>query len=182
VDKREKTKVQTVDPTTAFATFILSDSPPARSLDPSPLTGGGEQPDRSGQVACTPQRPHSLDMRLHHLHAYQQQLGPIHEQMQSPNMSQHHPWMAGGFPRGSPYSVQQQVPPDQFYGGGSPLHLRPPQMEACPRTTPRCSTSEEELHGRCRTNTRCMPCKIMLLCSPVLCNVVECLSYPGLSA
>lgn len=110
--------------------------------DPSPLTGkeskpeppdrGGELADRHGQIPHTPQKPHPLDTRLQHPHAYQQQLGPMHGQMQSPNM-QHHPGMMGGFPGGSPYGVQQQVPPDQFYGGGSPMHLRPPHMGGMPQ-------------------------------------------------
>lgn len=113
--------------------------------DPTPLTGkeskpessdrGSERPDRSGQMPHTPQKPHPLDTRLQHPHAYQQQLGPMHGQMQmqSPNMPQHHPGMMGGFPGGSPYGVvQQQVHPDQFYAGGSPMHLRPPQMGGMP--------------------------------------------------
>jgi len=48
-------------------------------------------------------------------------------------MSQHHPGMMGNFPGGSLYGVQQQVPPGQFYGGGSPMHLRPPQMGNVPQ-------------------------------------------------
>ena len=110
--------------------------------NPMPLTGKeprpessdrGEHPDRPGQVSHTPQKPHPLDTRLQYPHAYQQQLGPMHGQMQSPNMPQHHPGMMGGYPGGSPYGVQQQVPPDQFYGGGPPMHLRPPQMGGVPQ-------------------------------------------------
>lgn len=105
--------------------------------DPMPLTGKepkpepsdkGEQHNRPGQVPHTPPKPQPLDTRVQHPHAYQQQLGSMHGQMQSPNMPQHHPGMMGGFPGGSPYGVQQQVPADQFYGGGSPMHMRPQQM------------------------------------------------------
>jgi len=135
--------------------------------NPAPLTGkeprpessdkGGEQLDRLGQVPHTPQKPHPLDTRLQHPHAYQQQFGPMHGQMQSPNMPQHHPGMMGGFPGGSPYGVQQQVPPDQFYGGGSPMHLRPPQMGGIPqdhtmspdirRRVTRAMSDEYQMHG-----------------------------------
>lgn len=135
--------------------------------DPTPLTGKEpkpesfdkvEQHDRPGQVPHTPQKPHPLDTRLQHPHAYpQQHLGPMHGQMQSPNMPQHHPGMMGGFPGGSPYGVQQQVPPDQFYGGGSPMHMRPPHMGSIPqehtmspdirRRVTRAMSDEYQLHG-----------------------------------
>lgn len=134
--------------------------------DPTPLTGKesrpqpperGEQLDRPGQVPHTPQKPHPLDTRLQHPHAYQQQLGPMHGQMQSPNMPQHHPSMMGGFPGGSPYGVQQQVPPDQFYAGGSPMQMRPPQMGGMPqdhamspdvrRRVTRAMSDEYQMHG-----------------------------------
>ena len=136
--------------------------------DPTPLTGKeprpessgkGEHQDRHGQVPHTPHKPHPLDTRLQHSHAYQQQLGPMHGQMQSPSMPQHHPGMMGGFPGGSPYGVQQQVPvpPDQFYGGGSPMHMRPQQMSNVPqdhtmspdirRRVTRAMSDEYQMHG-----------------------------------
>ena len=134
--------------------------------DSTPLTGKeskpessdrSEQQDRPGQVPHTPQRPHHLDTRLQHPHAYQQQLGPMHGQLQSPNLPQHHPMM-GGFPGGSPYGMQQQVPPDQFYGGGSPMYMRPPQMGNMPqdhhsmspdirRRVTRAMSDEYQMHG-----------------------------------
>ena len=150
-----------------FSNRFMVDKGSDLHYDPTPLTGkeprresydkGSEQPDRPGQVPHTPQKPHPLDMRLQHPHAYQQQLGQMHGQMQSPNMAQHHPGMMGGFPGGSPYGVQQQVPPDQFYGSGSPMHLRPPQMGGVPRDhtmspdirrrVTRAMSDEYQMHG-----------------------------------
>lgn len=134
--------------------------------DPTPLTGkeqrpepsdrGSEQQDRHTQMPHTPQKPYPLDTRLQHPHPYQQQLGPMHGQTQSPNMPQHHPGMMGGF-QGSPYGVQNQVPPDQFYGGGSPMHMRPQQMGNIPqdhtmspdirRRVTRAMSDEYQMHG-----------------------------------
>lgn len=132
--------------------------------DPAPLTGKEqgpsdkvEQPDRSGHLPHTPQRPHPLDTRSQHPHPYQQQqLGMMHGQMQNPNMPQHHPGMMGHFPAGSPYGMQQQhVPPDQFYGGGSPMHMRQPGMGGMPqdhtpdmrRRVTRAMSDEYQMHG-----------------------------------
>lgn len=114
---------------------LYYDSTPLAGKESKPESSnrGDERPDRHGQVHHTPQKPHPLDTRLQHHHAYQQQLGQMHGQAQSPNMQQHHPGMMGGYPGGSPYGVQQQVPPDQFYGGGSPMHLRGPQMSGMPQ-------------------------------------------------
>ena len=136
--------------------------------DSTPLTGKESKPEssdkdiqlnRPGQVPHTPPKPLPLDMRVQHPHAYQQQLGQMHGQMQSPNpnMPQHHPGMMGGFPGGSPYGVQQHVPPDQFYGGGSPMHMRPQQMGGVPqdhtmspdirRRVTRAMSDDYQMHG-----------------------------------
>ena len=134
--------------------------------DPTPLVGKdsrpespekGEQQDRLGQIPHTPQKAYPMDPRLQHPHPFQQQLGPMHGQIHSPNMPQHHPGMMGGFPGGSPYGVQQQVPPDQFYGGGSPMHMRLSQMGGTPqdhamspdirRRVTRAMSDEYQMHG-----------------------------------